>query len=66
MLLDQLYDRLSAKVGEEKAKAIMYKISPVAWQHIIFTGKYHFKDKQDHFDLDKIIEFLEKKLQESI
>jgi hypothetical protein len=53
-------------VGEEKAKVIMCKISPVARQHIIFTGRYHFKDKRDLLDLDKLIELLEEKLKKSM
>jgi hypothetical protein len=44
----------------------MCKISPVAWQHIIFTGRYHFKDKRDLLDLDKPIELLEEKLKKSM
>lgn len=44
MILDKVYQRLCEAVGEKKAKAILGKISPVAWQHIIFTGRYHFKD----------------------
>lgn len=66
MLLDQLYQRLCARISERKAKAIMCKISPVAWQHIIFTGRYHFKEKKEPFDLDELIEILEEKLQKSM
>lgn len=66
MLLDQLYQRLCEKVGEEKAKTIMCKISPVAWEHIIFTGRYLFKDKGGQLDLDKFIELLEEKLKKSM
>ena len=62
MILDKLYHRLCATVGEKKAKAILSKISPVAWQHIIFTGRYHFKDQEGQIDFDKLIKLLEKKL----
>jgi TnpA family transposase len=62
MLLNKLYLRLCATMGEEKAKAILQKISPVAWQHIIFTGRYHFKDQDSTIDFDKLISLLEKKL----
>jgi len=62
MILDKLYQRLCATLGEKKAKAILSKISPVVWQHIIFTGRYHFKDQDGNIDFDKLIAILEKKL----
>src|SRR3990167_1187165 len=40
MILDKLYQRLCVTLGEQKAKAILSKISPVAGQHIIFSGRY--------------------------
>lgn len=65
MILDKLYHRLCATFGEKKARAILSKISPVAWQHIIFTGRYHFKDQEGQIDFDKLIELLEKKIRKS-
>lgn len=65
MILDKLYYRLCATVGGKKAKAILSKISPVAWQHIIFTGRYHFKDQERQIDFDELIALLEKKLRNS-
>jgi len=62
MLLNELYLRLCSTVGEEKAKAIVRHISPVAWQHIIFTGRYHFKDQVGQIDFEKMIALLEEKL----
>ncbi len=62
MLLDQLYQRLCITMGDEKAKVLMSKISPVAWQHLIFTGRYHFKDQEGKIDLSRFIAFLEQKL----
>lgn len=32
------------------------KISPVAWQHINFLGKYVFRDESFEFDIDALIE----------
>lgn len=65
MILDKLYQRLCATVGKEKARAILSKISPVAWQHIIFTGRYHFRDQEGTIDFDKLIAILEQKLSKS-
>lgn len=65
MLLNAVYLRLVKKIGEEKAKKIMSKISPVAWRHFIFTGKYHFTDTQFEIALDEFVDMLEHKLNSS-
>ena len=65
-LLNELYQRLVARIGEEKAKAMICKISPVAWQHIIFTGRYNFKNRLGELDLEQIIEMLEQRLRNTI
>jgi TnpA family transposase len=65
MMLDQLYQRLCVTDGEERAKTTMSKISPVAWQHLIFTGRYHFKDQEGKINMGVLIAFLEKKLRNS-
>jgi len=65
MILDKLYQRLCATVGEKKAKVVLAKISSVAWQHIIFTGRYHFKDQDGVIDFDKLITLLEKRLRKT-
>ena len=62
MLLNAVYLRLVKKVGEEKAKKIIGRISPVAWQHLIFTGRYRFANGQNSIDLEQFIEMLERKL----
>ncbi len=61
MLLNELYLKLCTTIGEEQAKAILRKISPVAWLHIIFTGRYHFKDYDSKMNFEKLIVLLEKK-----
>lgn len=37
---------------------VMKKISPVAWQHINFYGRYEFNIQQESVDLDAIIQEL--------
>lgn len=66
MILDQLYQRLCVNLGEEKAKEMLRKISPVVWQHILFTGRYHFRNQKGEIDFEKLIAFLEKKLRQSV
>jgi adenine-specific DNA methylase len=62
MLLNQLYLKLCASIGEEQAQITLSKISPVAWAHIIFTGRYHFKDYDNKMNFEKLLTLLEKKL----
>lgn len=62
MLLNAVYLRLVQKIDEEKAKKIIGKISPVAWQHLIFTGRYRFTNTQSGIDLEQFVEMLEKRL----
>ncbi len=66
MLLEEVYQRLIKRVGEDKAKAIMAKISPVAWQHILFTGRYDLLSQRGKINLDNLVVFLEKKLGETL
>jgi len=65
-LLDGVYHRLLAKFGEEKAKAIMASRSPVAWPHILLSGRYHFKKDSDVINLDKVISELETNLSKTL
>lgn len=63
MLLNAVYLRLVKRVGEEKAKKIIARISPVAWQHLIFTGRYRFTNGQNGIDFERFVEMLEQKLE---
>ncbi len=63
ILLNNLYEKLCVKNGEKVAKNIIGKISPVAWRHISFTGKYNFKNRKYDVYLDEIIAILEQKLE---
>lgn len=54
VLLSALLDRYQA-AGNEKALKMLKKISPVAWQHIHFSGHYAFRDKHDPIDLDSLL-----------
>ena len=38
------------------------RISPVAWEHLSFTGRYNFTKDNSIMDLEKIVRFLEEKL----
>ena len=61
-LLNGVYLRLVKKVGVNKAKLLMSSISPVAWPHILFGGRYYFRRGTDKVNLDSIITELEARL----
>lgn len=64
MLLEEVYQRLIKRVGEKKANEIMARISPVAWQHILFTGRYDLVNQRGIINIEKLVNFLEKKVGE--
>ena len=38
------------------------RISPIAWGHLTFTGRYNFKNIINKINLEKMIDSLEEKL----
>ncbi|NHB97426.1 hypothetical protein C5470_13900 [Photorhabdus stackebrandtii] len=42
---------------QQKAKTIA-QMSPVAWQHLSFLGKYEFCNKDKSINIQKVIELL--------
>ncbi len=47
-----------SRLLEHKENAEIKKISPIAWQHINFHGRYEFQKQQDLLNLDAIIQVL--------
>ena len=66
MILEQIYQGLVKKVGKARAKAIMSKISPVSWGHIIFTGRYDLRGPKGKIDIAKLVDFLVERLNETL
>lgn len=56
-LLGTLIEAKEAR-GDSEAIASLKKVSPVAWQHINFAGRYEFSSDEDTVDLTKLIEGL--------
>jgi TnpA family transposase len=44
--------------GNSEAAALLKHVSPVAWQHINFYGRYEFGNQPEAIDLEKIIQEL--------
>ena len=54
IMLSLLLERFQ-KNSNEKALALLQKISPVAWQHIHFLGHYTFRDNTNLIDLEAML-----------
>ena len=54
VLLSALLERYQA-AGDQKAILLLRKISPVAWQHIHFLGRYMFRDSRHPIDLNTLL-----------
>ena len=63
-LLEHVYQRLVVRYGKASADQVIARLSPVAWQHILFTGRYHFKNHSDGIEIDKFVNILEGKLEQ--
>ena len=50
LLLSALLERYRV-AGDEKAITLLRKISPVAWQHVHFLGRYLFRGSRQPIDL---------------
>lgn len=42
--------------NKKRQKYIKYKVSPVAWKHLNFTGKFHFYKNRYNINIDVLIE----------
>lgn len=56
-LISKLIERSEHKGGDQ-AVVRFKQISPVAWQHINFAGRYEFRKTPEHIDLDRVVEAL--------
>jgi Tn3 transposase DDE domain len=54
ILLSAVLDRHRA-AGDQAAIARLQKISPVAWQNILFLGRYLFRGPRQLIDVDALI-----------
>jgi hypothetical protein len=57
MILSRLWAHKEA-AGDTTGAALITQISPVAWQHSNFHGRYEFTKGLESINLDAIVEFL--------
>lgn len=54
VILSRLLDKYKA-AGNDKVVALLQKISPVAWQHTHFLGRYDFMNNYNPIDFEEIL-----------
>jgi hypothetical protein len=54
ILLSALLERYQT-AGDHKTVTLLRKISPVAWQHVHFLGRYLFRGNRQPIDLAKLL-----------
>ena len=57
MLFSQLAAH-KARTGDAQGAALLAHVSPVAWQHINFYGRYEFSKGPEAINLEEIIQEL--------
>jgi TnpA family transposase len=62
IILNTVYERILAAGASQKIIDEFARISPIAWSHIAFTGKYNFRKSDGDIDVDAMVNELEKHL----
>ena len=62
IILNTVYERMLAAGTSQVIIDEFARISPIAWSHIAFTGKYNFRKSNGDIDVDAMVNDLEKHL----
>jgi len=62
IILNTVYERMLAAGVSQEIIDEFARISPIAWSHIVFTGKYNFRKSNGDIDVDAMVNELEKHL----
>lgn len=65
-MLNDLYKKMITEKTPQSIINEFVRISPIAWSHITFTGRYNFKNSNTTVDLEKMVNFLEEKLRKTL
>ena len=60
--LNTVYEKMLAEGVNQAIVNEFARISPIAWSHIAFTGKYNFKKSNGDIDVNAMVSELEKHL----
>ena len=64
IILNAIYEKMLKEGVSQQVIEEFARISPIAWVHIIFTGKYNFKKNDRGIDLNVMVCTLEKHLKQ--
>jgi hypothetical protein len=64
IILNMVYERMIKNVVSQPIIDEFARISPIAWSHIAFTGKYNFKRNSGEIDMNAMANALEKHLKQ--
>lgn len=59
MILNAVYQRMLANGAPQAVIDEFIRISPIAWTHTLFTGRYNFKKSSGKIDVDAMARILE-------
>ena len=66
IILNNIYEKMLAEGVTQDVIEEFARISPIAWAHILFTGRYRFKNNNELIDIPGIVRILEDQLKQSI
>ena len=58
LILNAVYEKMMKAGVNEEILLKFARISPIAWSHIAFTGKYNFKKSHENIDVMELAEIL--------
>lgn len=64
IILNTIYEQMLAEGVSQEIIDKFARISPIAWAHIAFTGKYNFRKSNGDIDIKAMVSALEKHLRE--
>jgi TnpA family transposase len=59
MILNSVYEKMLAKNVSQEIINEFIRISPIAWAHTLFTGRYNFKKNNEKIDVEAMARILE-------
>lgn len=59
MILNEVYQKMLANGAPQEVIDEFTRISPIAWTHTLFTGRYSFKKSSGKIDVEAMARILE-------
>ncbi|ERH41126.1 hypothetical protein N751_17440, partial [Legionella pneumophila str. Leg01/11] len=64
IILNTIYEKMLKEGVSQEIIEEFARISPIAWAHIAFTGKYNFKKSNGEIDVAAMVNAMEKHLKQ--